>query len=112
MRVETEELVYRAVREGDRDAWINSMRASAALHAPWSPKHAPEDTLAVRFERLLGQHRSGSSFKGLALSHAGDVVAFVNLNDIVRGVSQSAYVGWAVHVAFAGRGLTTLAVRV
>jgi ribosomal-protein-alanine N-acetyltransferase len=110
MRVETEELVYRAVREGDRDAWISAMQASSALHAPWSPKPGPEDTLAVRFERLLGQHRSGASFKGLALSHAGDIVAFVNLNDIVRSVSQSANVGWAVHVAFAGKGLTTLAV--
>lgn len=110
MKVETPELVYRGVREPDRDAWISAMRASAELHAPWSPLPAPEDTLALRFERLVGQHRSGASFKGLAFTHGGELVAFVNMNDIVRSASQSANAGWAVNVAFAGRGVTPLAV--
>lgn len=111
MKVETRDLVYRGVREADRDAWISAMRASAELHAPWSPLPAPEDTLAARFERHVGQHRSGGAFKGLAFTHGGELVSFVSLNEIVRGVSQSANAGWAVNVAFAGRGLTTLAVR-
>lgn len=110
MEVRTARLRLRGLRSTDRAAWIRGMEASAALHAPWAPLPAPGLTLADRFAAQLTAHESGACFKGVAWTDDGELVAWVNLNDIVRGVSWSANAGWSVHAHHAGQGYATEAV--
>lgn len=108
MELRTRRFVFRGLRSTDRAAWIRGMQASAELHAPWAP--TPSAPLPERFAAQLAQHEAGSCFKGVLLTDDGQIAAWANLNDVVRGASWTANAGWAVHAAFAGTGATTEAV--
>lgn len=101
----------RALRPTDRRAWIDAMERSAALHAPWAPRQPAGVDLAARFAAQLAAHETGSCWKGVAIDEEGRLVAWANLNEIVRGATFGATAGWAVHVDHAGRGVMTEAVR-
>ncbi len=104
-------LRLRALRPTDRREWIAGMERSAALHGPWAPRPPAGVDLAARFASQLASHESGSCWKGVALNEAGRIVAWANLNEIVRGATFGATAGWAVHVDHASTGVMTEAVR-
>src|SRR5262245_15298496 len=81
---------------------------------PWSPPR-PDDFLTLAyFERRLAQSRvdaaAGRSLR-LALSRIDDpvrrVIGVVNLNEIVRGALQQAFVGYDLDARDQGQGLMT-----
>jgi ribosomal-protein-alanine N-acetyltransferase len=86
-------------------------RASRRLHRPWV--HPPATTESVaRWLEAAGPTRE----RLLVCRRAdGAIVGVVNLNEIVRGAFQSAYLGYYAFAPLAGRGLMTeglaLAVR-
>ncbi len=84
------------------------MEASAELHGAWVPLVTLD--ASARFAAQLAEHESGASWKGIALADDGRIAAWVNLNGIQRGVSQSANAGWSVSAAFAGQGMMVEAV--
>jgi ribosomal-protein-alanine N-acetyltransferase len=101
----------RALRSSDRRAWIAAIERSAGFHAPWAPRPPPGQDSAARFAAQLGAHESGSCWKGVAVDAEGGIVAWANLNEIVRGNTFGATAGWAVHADHAGTGVATEAVR-
>lgn len=86
------------------------MSASRLLHTPWVPLRPVEQTDAELFERQLEQHQTGESAKFIAVDTEGHIAAFVNLNNVMGGVSCSANAGWSVSASFAGQGVATEAV--
>jgi [ribosomal protein S5]-alanine N-acetyltransferase len=83
--------------------------------AAWEPAHAeshftePGQRLAI--QAVLAEHAHGRSLPLVILDEANHVVGRINLNNIVRGASQSASLGYWLDQASGGRGLATAAVR-
>ncbi|MBM4369989.1 MAG: GNAT family N-acetyltransferase [Deltaproteobacteria bacterium] len=103
-------LTLRATVEADRPEWIRGLRASRELHAPWFPSLDDRGGYEGLFESGMERQAAGTAWRGLAIAPDGRVAAWVNLNDIVRGVSETANAGWSVNAEFAGRGVATWAV--
>jgi ribosomal-protein-alanine N-acetyltransferase len=80
-------------------------RASRLLHRPWVV--LPQQ--ARGWSAYLERCRTGAVI-GYLLRDAttGELAGVVNLNEVVRGVFQSAYLGFYVHAAHAGQGVMTV----
>jgi [ribosomal protein S5]-alanine N-acetyltransferase len=83
--------------------------------APWEPAraeaHFSEAGQRVAIQGVLADHAHGRSLPFVIVNEAAEVVGRVNLNNIVRGASQSASLGYWLDQASGGRGLATAAVR-
>jgi [ribosomal protein S5]-alanine N-acetyltransferase len=83
--------------------------------APWEPAraeaHFSEAGQRVAIQAVLAEHAHGRSLPFVIVDEAAEVVGRVNLNNIVRGASQSASLGYWLDQASGGRGLATAAVR-
>ena len=81
---------------------------------PWEPErplgyYSVEGQRAL-LESALAAREAGRAFPFL-VEHEGRIVGGVNLNEVVRGAFQNAYLGYWVDGACAGRGVATEAVR-
>jgi [ribosomal protein S5]-alanine N-acetyltransferase len=97
-------IVLSAPSPADADEFIAAARASKALQHPWVD--APDT--ATRFAAYLA--RAGREDQaGYLIRHAdcGELVGYVNINNIVRGALRSGYLGYAAFASHAGRGLMT-----
>jgi [ribosomal protein S5]-alanine N-acetyltransferase len=88
--------------QGDAPAFLEMVRQSRRLHRPWV--HPPSD------EQAFGRHVEGAAsarFQGflICLRETGEIAGVANLSEIVRGVFQSAYLGFYASSRCAGRGL-------
>jgi len=104
-RVLTGDRTYlRPLKESDRATFIKMAQRSRHFHAPWAS--APSTRAA--FASYLELTRT-DRFVALVLCLKTDsrLVGVFNLSEIVRGLFQSAYLGYYVNVAFAGQGLMT-----
>lgn len=91
----------------DADEYLDLRRRSAHFHAPWEPGGAPGvdpyDEDAYR-HYLLGA-QDGRRVRLLLCRRAdGAILGGINLNEIVRGAFQSAYLGYWIGQPFARRG--------
>ena len=85
----------------DRAEFLAAMRASRKHLRPWI--HAPETP--ERFARYLESIENGAKEGFLVCVRAGGAIAgVINLNEIVRGMLSSAYVGYYATAAHAGQG--------
>jgi len=96
----------RPITTRDAPALIAAHQASLGLHTPWVAP--PLDR--ARFTAWLAPVKHGRKVALLA-ECAGVLVGVVNLNEIVRGGLQSAYLGYYGLAGHIGRGLMTRAVR-
>ena len=88
----------------DRDALIDAYRRSAKLHRPWLS--GPRD--AAAFARYLKHVRQPTHASFLIRRVEDDaIVGVMNLNEIVRGVFHSAYLGYCAFAPFDGQGYMT-----
>jgi ribosomal-protein-alanine N-acetyltransferase len=92
----------------DAREFIEAVVASQALHHPWLD--APDSP--ARFALYLERVRSADHVSFL-LRHpsCGQLIGFVNVNNIVRGGFQSGYLGYGAFASHAGRGLMTEGLR-
>jgi [ribosomal protein S5]-alanine N-acetyltransferase len=98
----------RAPRARDRDAFLELVKASRALHRPWVE---PPDT-AEGYAAFLRRSRSSRTAAVFAWSRKDDaLVGVFVLSEIVGGVFQSAYLGTYGHARHAGKGFMTEALR-
>jgi [ribosomal protein S5]-alanine N-acetyltransferase len=100
--VTSSQRVYlRAPVRADQPEFVALMRASRAFHRPWATAPTDEDRFAAY---LADAHRP--DFEAMLVCRIDDhaIVGFFNLSQIIRGYSQSAYLGYAVGKPFARQG--------
>lgn len=84
-----------------QDLFLEAVDRSRDLHHPWT---TPADTPQL-FREHLKKHRSDKNYSLLAFTDEGGLVACININEIVRGAFQSAYLGYYAFQPYAGKGL-------
>jgi [ribosomal protein S5]-alanine N-acetyltransferase len=93
-------VLVRAPMPADRGPYLDAMRSSRRLHGRWVPPASEES-----FDRLLRCVADERYEPGLVCRiDDGVIVGFININEIVRGLFQSAYLGYAAVAAYAGQG--------
>lgn len=88
---------------GDCAAFLAAVRRSRSLHhSRINPKPGTPAAFAAYLKRF-----TTDSHHGFLVIHeeTGDLVGMINLNDVVRGVYQSAKVGYFAFTPYAGQGL-------
>src|SRR5436853_5238240 len=96
LTLRTPRLLLRPLQHSDRAAFIRAYQDSRDHFAPWSPLRKEGQTLDEYFidelERNQRVECDGSGLRRIAeliecgpALRAGDIAAFVNLNNIVRG---------------------------
>lgn len=94
-------VLLRAPSARDEAEFLDLVRKSRRLHRPWvSPPATPD-----RFRRYLRRCKE-PNFCGMLVCRREDgrIVGVINISEIVRGVLQSAYVGYWAGAPFAGQG--------
>ncbi len=95
-------VMTRPLLRGDRETFLQASRASRELHLPWiDPPVTTEefDQYGDRFESPAHVGRI------VFLEESGELVGVINLNDIIRGYFQSAFLGFYAFLPHAGQGL-------
>ncbi len=87
-------------KRDDEDKFLTAMQNSRALHYPWVT--APQTS--EEFKNYLQRYRQDNQKSFLVCDQAGDIVGVFNLNEIVRGVFQSAYLGFYGVAEYTGKG--------
>jgi ribosomal-protein-alanine N-acetyltransferase len=87
--------------EGDREEFLELMRASRAFHRPWAA--VPVDD--ARYDAYLADSRK-PDYEPLLVRRCEDdaILGFFNISQITDGSLHSAYLGYAVGSRFAGQG--------
>ena len=95
------QVFIRAPRPGDQAQYLAGVRASRALHRPWVPLVASTQAFRRRLQWARSP-RQASFF--VFRRETSSLVGVVDLSEIVRGVFQSAYLGYFAFAPHAGRG--------
>ena len=87
---------------GDSEEFLSLVSASRRLHRPWVYPPTNEQAFHAYVNRI-----SSDRFLGcfICLLQTGSIVGVANLSEIVRGLFQSAYLGFYGHITYSGRGL-------
>jgi ribosomal-protein-alanine N-acetyltransferase len=86
----------------DREAFLEMVRESRALHRPWT--YPPER--ADQFDDLVSRTvRDDFACLVTTLVGSGEIVGLFTISQIVRGYFQSAYLGYYASARHAGKGL-------
>ncbi|MGD8860092.1 MAG: GNAT family N-acetyltransferase [Myxococcales bacterium] len=81
--------------------FLAAVARSWRLHRPWvSPPSTP-----AAFREYLAKAGAERTIAHLVRHRDGGLVGVINVSEIVRGVFQSAYLGYYAFEPFAGRGL-------
>lgn len=102
------DLVLRPLATSDQTAWTEVRRRNAAWLRPWDATNPPESVdVAPSFRgmvrRLRADTRAGRSIS-LALQVRGQFAGQITLGGITWGSLRSAYIGYWIDQAHAGRG--------
>lgn len=90
-----------------QECWLAAVERSRTLHHPWvSPASTP-----WQFSQRLKRYHGDNNISLLAINEKNDLIACINLNEIVRGAFQSTYVGYFAFEPFAGKGLMQTAMK-
>jgi [ribosomal protein S5]-alanine N-acetyltransferase len=92
----------------DAAEFIDAVRASAPLHAPWLGLADTPQLFASYLERVARDDQASYLIRHRA---CGGLVGVANISNIVRGGLQSGYLGYGAFASHAGRGLMTQGLR-
>ena len=98
----------RRPREEDCDEFLALTRASAAFHHPWGEYPQTVEQFREYLERRRQPDHDGFL---VCERDSGAIAGVVNLNAIVRGFFQSAYLGYYVFEPYARKGYMTEGMR-
>ena len=91
----------RAPTAADTEALIDLVRRSIAFHEPWVSPPTDSATYCTYLEGLDGLRKLGFL---ICRPSDGGLLGLVNVSEIVRGVFQSAYLGYWIGAPFARQG--------
>ena len=101
-------IYLRHPQPADQREFVERARASRKLHGSWV---AAPDT-AAKYREFLQRAAQPAACTWLVCSRSGDEIAgMVNVSNIVRGLFQSAYLGYYAFAGFEGQGLMKEGVR-
>jgi len=98
----------REPRRDDEPEFLERVRASRALHRPWS---YPPDTPEAFAQMLTGARTSAEAVFLIVRTEDGAMTGFVRLSQIALGNLRSAYLGYSAFVPFDGQGYMTEGLR-
>jgi len=88
-------------------AFLDAVSASTTLHAPWvSPPATPE-----HYRAYVRRMRLPTHIGHLVVGGNGVLAGVININEIVRGVFRSGYLGYYAFVPVAGQGYMRAGLR-
>jgi len=91
----------RHVRDNDRQEFIDLMRASSKLHAPW----ITPPTTTAGFTQYITRTRTPDHEGFIVGRYLDDkIVGVINLNNVVRGSFLNASLGYYVGAPYVGKG--------
>ncbi len=89
----------------DGTEFLALLASSAEFHAPWFPERDAAAFEPAAFAAFLETDTGDRCIRFLIRRVEDDaILGAVNLNEIVRGAFQSAYLGYWIGVAYQGRG--------
>ena len=95
-------VTLRSARKADEATFLDAVRRSRLLHRPWVSPPSTRRNYQEYLARASGdRHRILLAWLKRPVALAG----VINLNEIVRGCFQNAYLGYYAFEPFAGRGL-------
>jgi ribosomal-protein-alanine N-acetyltransferase len=92
----------------DADEFVALMLASRALHEPWVDFSKSAEAYAAYLATRDRMHNDAFLICDAA---DGRIAGVINLNAIVRGFFQSAYLGYGIGAPYSGRGYMTAGMR-
>ena len=100
-KINGQQIILRPPCVEDTDEFISIMRHSQDFLHPWIYPPIAEKS----FQRYL-RSRTRDNQDGFLICHAqhSSIMGVINLNDIVRGAFQSAYLGYYMAAPYAGKG--------
>jgi ribosomal-protein-alanine N-acetyltransferase len=98
----TMRVYLRPATAADCETFLTAVRSSVSLHYPWV---APPDSPAAFTTYLERIARENCEGRLICLQSTGALVGVMNLNNIIRGAFQNAFLGYYAFIPFAGRGL-------
>ena len=115
VRIETERLTLRPPSHGDFRDWTAIRAASRDFLVPWEPAWASDHLSRKAFtNRVYWAQRSVASGSAVPLflfrREDGDLLGAITLDNIARGPSQSATLGYWIGERFARQGYMTEAI--
>lgn len=97
----------REVTYNDKEAFLLAVQESQSFHAPWVTAPSTVEAFDYYFKRC-----EQSQHKGYILCDALDnILGIFNLNEIVYGVFQNAYLGFYTMVNHAGQGYMSAGIK-
>lgn len=91
----------------DESIYLEAVDESKSLHNPWV--FPPNNTQSFRQYLLDAEKENKESF--FLFNEHEDLAGVFNLNDIVRGCFQSAFLGFYAMKKFSGKGLMSLGLK-
>jgi ribosomal-protein-alanine N-acetyltransferase len=112
--LESGQLRLRPISQKDRDVWRRTRQANAAWLGRWdatapSRSHSQSRSYSAMVRQMRTEARAGRQLP-FVMEYDGRFVGQVTVSNIVRGSAQFASIGYWVDEAYAGRGITPLAV--
>jgi len=107
----TRRMLLRALEPSDAREFARVLEVSRAEWAPWTPSRpagsSDGDVFEQELERAAKGLAAGTHLRLAGFLGDGRVAGLFSLNEIVRGVFESAYAGWSVSADQTRRGLGT-----
>ena len=112
----SERILLRPPNIDDFKAWVDVRKASRTFLQPWEPEWQDDEFTRTSFRyRLHIYNKLALEERGFALFIFGDsgqnLLGAINLNNIRRGISQTATLGYWIGEAHARRGYMAEATR-
>jgi ribosomal-protein-alanine N-acetyltransferase len=116
VELETRELLLRAPRAEDYEAWAKLRAASRRHTEPWEPSWTEDELTRTAYRGRLRRYdldwKEGRGAPFFLLRKRDNVlVGACNLNNIKRGVMQSADIGYWIGTPYVRRGYARQAIR-
>jgi len=100
-------IIIRDLSTADKVEFIKAMNSSLTFHTPWV--QAPQTS--EEFDQFYKGTQQDNKKCFLACNNAGNIVGVFNLNEIVRGFFQSAYLGYYGVSDHSGKGNMSAALK-
>jgi ribosomal-protein-alanine N-acetyltransferase len=100
-------LSLQRLQTGHAIRFLDSVTSSVKLHDPWVSPPNTSDT----FREYVEKYRWDRNISYMAVTDDADLIGCINLNEIVRGPFQSAFLGYYGFVPFTGKGLMKQAMK-